>query len=1036
MPVYDFQSVDESIPSSSTNRNWGYDPQNYNVPEGSYSSNPFDGNVRITEFKQMVQALHDRGISVVMDVVYNHTFNLASPLEKTAPKYYYRMSGGTYSNGSGCGNETASDKRMYRKYMIDSVKYWAEEYHIDGFRFDLMGLHDVTTMNEIRSTLDGLGSDGSKILMYGEPWTGGTTLNPDPIYSWQGTGISRLNARVGAFGDQYRDAIKGDTDGIGKGFVQGNTSDNTGNIVLGVQGQPYKATAPKGPAQAISYADAHDNLIMWDKIVKSNGGSDYTGTNANYQRQMKEIYTLLLTSQGIPFMTAGSEFGRTKKGDHNSYKSSDSINQIDWNRVKQMSGLASYYKGLLQIRKNYTPLHSSAIIKPSFQSNYGDVVAYTYTNTKAAEWKYLAVLVNGGSQAYSINLPTSNWTIVASTDGGAGLKSLGTVSGSSVSVPAKGSLVLTDTGNFNNLGVTESFGTLTINHVTDSGTVLKTQTAKYREGSTYRAYPDSSILYDYELVRTEGETTGTVAANGSYTVTFVYKNSGVGSGYVTASYVDQSGKSLKDDYKVRFKEGESYSFTAPEIQGYQLDTSKFPAKTSGTFSGDVTLKFVYKPLENTQSVVHWNNTKGWSSVRCYAYYTDGATIVEPNGKWASAPIMTSDSSMGGKWLTSTVKAPMSRVMFHTTSAQEPGQGEDGYLVAGEAWIDGGVVSFSTKIITSHIDAATGQKLADDVVVTTDKVKSTETYTTQPLAGRSDVVVPANATGNYSPGVINVVYLYTGSEPQPTTAAPEPTTTAPQPTTAAPEPTTTAPQPTTVTPEPTTEPGPGKRILIGDVDFDGKINVVDATEIQKIAAELSVPTAQQKIAGDVDGNGVVTVVDATYVQKYAASLPDTANVGKYTDDPTQPTVAPEPTTAAPEPTTAAPEPTTAAPEPTTAAPEPTTEAPEPTTVPEPENVIYLDPTATMNGQEVWWAYTWTEGPSDEEWIEGADEGGTWKFDGVTNTNVIFIRMDAEKSAPSWGGKWNQTDDLMVTLGGTYVTSGWGSGWGANLEGFWA
>ena len=205
--------------------------------------------------------------------------------------------------------------------------------------------------------------------------------------------------------------------------------------------------------------------------------------------------------------------------------------------------------------------------------------------------------------------------------------------------------------------------------------------------------------------------------------------------------------------------------------------------------------------------------------------------------------------MGGKWLTSTVKAPMSRVMFHTTSAQEPGQGEDGYLVAGEAWIDGGVVSFSTKIITSHIDAATGQKLADDVVVTTDKVKSTETYT-------------------------NVVYLYTGSEPQPTTAAPEPTTTAPQPTTAAPEPTTTAPQPTTVTPEPTTEPGPGKRILIGDVDFDGKINVVDATEIQKIAAELSVPTAQQKIAGDVDGNGVVTVVDLCPIRQMSASTPTT------------------------------------------------------------------------------------------------------------------------------------------------------------------
>ena len=517
MPVYDFQSVDESMPSSSTNRNWGYDPQNYNVPEGSYSSNPYDGNVRITEFKQMIQALHDRGISVVMDVVYNHTFNLASPLEKTAPKYYYRMSGSsTYSNGSGCGNETASDKKMYRKYMIESVKYWAEEYHIDGFRFDLMGLHDVTTMNDIRSGLDNLYADGSgqKILMYGEPWTGGTTPNPDPIYSWQGTGISRLNARVGAFGDQYRDAIKGDTDGKVKGFVQGNTTSNTGNVVLGVQGQPYKVTAPKGPAQAISYADAHDNLIMWDKIVYSNSSSAYTGTTDAFQKQMKEIYTLLLTSQGIPFMTAGSEFARTKQGDHNSYKSADSINQIDWARVKQMSGLAAYYKGMLQIRKNYSPLHSASIVKPSFQSNYGDVVAYTYSNSKSGEWNKLAVLVNGGSKAYDITLSGSNWVVVAATDKGAGLTNLGTVSGNTYNIPAKGSAVLVDAASFNNLKVNEEFGTLTINHVDDKGTVLKSQTAKYRAGSTYRAIPDSNLLYDYDLKDTQGATSGKVEANG------------------------------------------------------------------------------------------------------------------------------------------------------------------------------------------------------------------------------------------------------------------------------------------------------------------------------------------------------------------------------------------------------------------------------------------------------------------------------------------------------------------------------------------
>ena len=1038
MPVYDFQSVDETSPSA-TNRNWGYDPQNYNAPEGSYSTNPYDGNVRIKEFKQMIQALHDRNISVVMDVVYNHTFNTSSSFEKTAPGYYYRMNGGTFSNGSGCGNETASDKRMYRKYMIESVKYWAEEYHIDGFRFDLMGLHDVTTMNEIRAGLDGLGSDGSKILMYGEPWTGGDTLNPDPIFSWQGTGISRLNSRVGAFGDQYRDAIKGDTDGKGKGFVQGNTDDNNYNVCLGVQGQPYKATAPKGPAQAISYADAHDNLIMWDKIVKSNGGSDYTGTNASYQRQMKEIYTLLLTSQGIPFMTAGSEFGRTKNGDHNSYKSPDSINAIDWSRVKAMSGLASYYKGLLQIRKNYTPLHSSSIVKPTFQSQMGDVVAYTYTNNKAAEWKYLSVLVNGGSQAWEITLPTSNWTIVASTDKGAGLTSLGTVTGNKVSVPAKGSLVLTDTGNFTNLGVTENFGTLTINHVDDKGNLLKTQTAKYREGSTYRANPDSSILYDYTLIRTEGETTGTVAANGSYTVTFVYQTSGAGSGYVNVTHVDANGKQLAEPEKTRCKVGATYSTAPASIAGYQLDTTKIPANAAGTFSGDVDVRYVYTPLNSSTVKIHYKNTNNWSTVRCYAYYTnDAGTTVELNGKWNSAKVMNSE---GSNWYGASFTAPNAYALFHngngsTNTEQDPG--EVGYLCIGEVWIESGVTTFGTQVITSHVDAKTGQKIAEDVVETASKVSSTDSYTTSPLAGRSDVIVPSNATGKYSVGAVNVVYYYTGSEPQPTTAAP---TTVPEPTTTVPEPTTTAPQPTTVEPQPTTVPQPVEKIWIGDVNFDGKINVVDATEIQKIAAELVTPTEKQKIAGDSDGNGVVTVVDATYVQKYAASLTDTANVGKYTDDPTQPTIAPEPTTAAPQPTTAAPEPTTAAPEPTTV-PEPTTTAPQPTTVPEPttlpqpENVIYLDPTSTMTGTEVWWAYTWTSGAGDEAWIEGVDEGGIWRFDGVTNSNVIFIRMDPEKAGPSWDGKWNQTDDLTVSLGGTYVTSGWGAGYGANLEGYWS
>ena len=906
-PVYDFGSVDESIASSSTNRNWGYDPENYNAPEGSYSSNPYDGNVRIKEFKQMVQALHDRGISVVMDVVYNHTFSTSSCFEKTVPGYYYRMSGSsTFSNGSGCGNETASDKLMFRKFMIDSTEYWANEYHIDGFRFDLMGLHDVKTMNEIRSNLDSKVTNGTKILMYGEPWTGGTTPNPDPIYSWQGTGISRLDARVGAFGDQYRDAIKGDTDSTGKGFVQGNTSTNIGNIVLGVQGQPYKATAPKGPAQAVCYADAHDNLILWDKIVKSNGSSSYMSTTASYQNQVKEVMTLLMTSQGIPFMTAGSDFGRTKQGDHNSYNSSDSINAIDWNRVKTLPGLAAYYKGMLQIRKYYSPLHSSSIVKPSFQSNYGDVVAYTYANSKSGEWNKLAVLVNGGSQSHNITLSGSNWTIVASTDKGAGIKSLGTVSGNSVSVPAKGSMVLVDSASFGNLKVTESFGQLTINHVDENGKVLLTQTAKYRAGNTYRAIPDSNILYDNDLVKTEGATSGIVEANGNYTVTFTYRNSGVGSGYVTANFVDQNGKALKDPVSTRYKVGMEYSAVPSEIQGYQLDMTKFPGKTQGTFSGDLTLNFVYKPLDNTSTIVHYKKPSSWSTVRCYAYYTEGSIIKTPNGEWNKAGVMTSE---GNGWYKSTINVPMTRVMFHngngtSNTAQEPPQGADGYLASGEVWIENSATTFKTKIITSHVDLETGAKLANDVVVNTDKVTEAGTYTTQPLSGRTDVIVPGNAKGNYAPGIINVVYLYGTKGEQPTDPTVKPTeapTEATQQPTEATQPSTEATQkPTDATQQPTqqpTTPGEHRYILIGDADLNGKVNVSDATVIQMIAAELVEPTDDQKIAADTDGNGIVTVADATLVQMYSADFEDgIGNTGKYVEiggtTPVEPTQKPD------------------------------------------------------------------------------------------------------------------------------------------------
>lgn len=892
LPVYDFQSVDESVASSSSNRNWGYDPQNYNVPEGSYSTNAYDGNTRITEFKEMIQALHDRGISVVMDVVYNHTYTTeGSCLSKTVPGYYYRKtSATTYSNGSGCGNETASDKLMYRKYMIESVKYWAEEYHIDGFRFDLMGIHDITTMNTIRSELDNLYTDGSgeKILMYGEPWTGGTVAISDGCSQAR---ASQLDARVGMFCDSYRDAIKGGTNDATKGFVQGTTS-KTSTVVRGVQGKGFNA---KAPSQTIAYADAHDNLILWDKIVKSNGSSNWNLTSDSLKGQHKNALTLILTSQGIPFSNAGTEFCRTKQGDHNSYKSSDAINAIDWTRVETYSDVLGYYKGLLEIRKNYSPLTTKTFSTPTFQSSSGYVVAYTYSNSTPGEWGKVCVLVNSGTKAYDITLDGSGWTIIA--DGKkAGLESLGTVDGNVYSVPARSSAILVESATFDNFEAPEiNYGTLTINHVNENGDVLKTSTSKYREGSTYRAIPDSTILFDYELVRTEGTVSGTVVGGENYTVTFVYKATGIPSGYLTVKYVDANGNDVKDSTTYHLRQGDSYEIPVAEVQGYQLDTDNYPAQTYGTFTGsDKTITFKYKELGVSTSRVHYYNSNGWSDVRCYAY-TDGGD--EPNGAWASATKMTSE---GGNWYVCDVPAGSAYVMFHPSSgsAQEPGQGETGYPVSGEAWIENKVLTFSSTIITSHIDMVTGKKIVDDVVDSVTKTTSSATYTTSALAGRDDVLIPSNAQGNYTAGITNVVYLYnltdTPTDPTQPTDTTEPT-------------------------DPTDPSQPvGEKILIGDVDSDNKVSVKDATEVQKYLVNITQFNSTQIIAGDCDGDKKVSIKDATLIQKYCVDLPDCGNVGQYyeTETPaTQPTT--ESTTA---PTTVSTEPTT---EPTTAEPTPET-----------------------------------------------------------------------------------------------------------------
>lgn len=445
LPFFDFGSVDETVTNDAANRNWGYDPVNYNVPEGSYSSNPYDGNVRITECKEMIQALHRAGISVVMDVVYNHTYNAVSGVtdsafSRTVPGYYYRMQSATdYYDGSGCGNVTASDKTMFRKFMIDSVTYWAKEYHIDGFRFDLMGCHDITTMNAIRAALDGLYEDGSgqKILMYGEPWSGGNTGISDGCTQ---AAAAQLSTRVGMFCDTMRDALKGSADGSDAGWIQGATT-LTDRVWEGLTASA--GTSTDYPSQVVTYADCHDNLCLWDKIVLANGSVAYTDTNAVFSSQLRLAQTILAVSQGMMFIQAGSEFGRTKLGNSNSYNLSDSVNAINWETLENHTTDAAYFRGLLKIRAAFTPFvrAGSKYVVTNLTGCSANVIAFTVPNTASGEWSAAAVLLNNAATVQTVSGLSGTWYLLA--DGTtAGTTALQTLTSGTYTIPAYGCAIL------------------------------------------------------------------------------------------------------------------------------------------------------------------------------------------------------------------------------------------------------------------------------------------------------------------------------------------------------------------------------------------------------------------------------------------------------------------------------------------------------------------------------------------------------------------------------------------------------------------
>ncbi len=451
LPSYDYNSVDETR-LDEPQYNWGYDPFNYNAPEGSYSTNPADPEARIREMKEMIQALHNAGIGVVMDVVYNHTANNDdSNFSLTAPGYFYRhREDGTYSDASGCGNETASERKMMHDFIVNSVNYWAKEYHIDGFRFDLMAIHDIETMNDVAATLK---QQNPSIFVYGEGWTAGDSPLPVEQRALK-ENVAKMQG-VAVFSDDIRDAVKGHySNEEAQGFVQGQKG-NEETVKIGIvaatahpqvdysKGNNSKFAYASAPTEIINYVSCHDDLTLTDKLAKSMPES----TEAERQRAARLAQTIVFTSQGTPFMFAGEEVFRDKKGVHNSYKSPDSINAIDWNLKHQNAEQFGYYQELIKLRKGHPAFRMTTtedIAKHLVfdEIDQDNVISYSLIdNANGDEWKEIKLIFNGNSEPVKVNVPRGNWTIIAQ-DGKMKADGMGRSAGGTLTVAPTSALIL------------------------------------------------------------------------------------------------------------------------------------------------------------------------------------------------------------------------------------------------------------------------------------------------------------------------------------------------------------------------------------------------------------------------------------------------------------------------------------------------------------------------------------------------------------------------------------------------------------------
>ena len=450
LPSFDYASVDETR-LDTPQYNWGYDPKNYNVPEGSYSTDPYSPTVRIKEFKQMVQALHRAGIRVILDVVYNHTFDIKnSNFQRVNPDYFYRKTAdGKYSDGSGCGNETASEKALMREYMLESVKYWVNEYHIDGFRFDLMGVHDIVTMNDIRAAVDQI---DPSIYIYGEGWSAGSCAYPTDKLAMKAN-TRQLNG-IGAFCDDMRDALRGPFSDDHKGGFLAGMPDMEESLKFGIVGaisHPQidmtrvnysKEAWTNSPTQMVSYVSCHDDLCLTDRLRSSIPGI----TEDELIRLDLLAQTAVLTSQGVPFILCGEEMLRDKKGVHNSFKSPDSINHLDWNNLKRYPQVFDYYSGLIALRKSHPAfrLANADLVRKhlSFLDAPKGVVAFSLNDNAGGDsWRDIIVILNANKQPTDINVPEGEYTVVVD-NGKVDVNGLGSITGQKATVGGQQAMVI------------------------------------------------------------------------------------------------------------------------------------------------------------------------------------------------------------------------------------------------------------------------------------------------------------------------------------------------------------------------------------------------------------------------------------------------------------------------------------------------------------------------------------------------------------------------------------------------------------------